>query len=56
MTGSEMKKVYSDLRDSSNHLVLGINEGEVSYSVNLTPDQIEDVVVWLLEQLNEMEK
>jgi len=54
MTGGEMKKVYSGLRESDNYLILAIKNGEVTFSVDLTPDQIEDVVVWLLERLNEL--
>lgn len=54
MTGGEMKKVYTELRESDNYLVLAIKDGQVTYSVDLTPDQIEDVVVWLLEGLNEL--
>ena len=57
MTAENMKKFYGKLRDAEHYLVIAIDKNQdADFGLNMTPDQLDNVITFLLEQLNEMDQ
>lgn len=57
MTTTELKVMYPKLRNADNYVCVTFdNEDEATFSMDLTYDQADTLVTWLIMQMQEMDK
>lgn len=57
MTTTELKVMYPKLRSADNYVCVTFdNDDEATFSMDLTYDQADTLVTWLIMQMEEMDK
>lgn len=57
MTTAELKVMYPKLRKADNYVCVTFdNDDEATFSMDLTYDQADTLVTWLIMQMEEMDK
>ena len=57
MTTTELKVMYPKLRNAHNYVCVTFdNEDEATFSMDLTYDQCDALVTWLIDQMTTMDK
>jgi len=57
MTTTELKVMYPKLRNADNYVCVTFdNEDEATFMMDLTYDQCDVLVTWLIDQMDSMDK
>lgn len=58
MTANELKEIYPKLRKADKYLIVAFHEDvqEASCSMDITYDQCDMLVTWLIDQMDSMDK